>query len=78
MVFVLIFIIALVLAGLLIIRVNSPGKLTPLKDAQGTVIPGAISEKVWIEAGGIRQGTTTIKISRRELRFPVHPSTDRS
>ncbi|MDR1277595.1 MAG: alpha/beta hydrolase [Treponema sp.] len=43
-------------AGLLIVLANSPGKLTPLKDSQGNVIQGSISEKVWIEVNGISQG----------------------
>jgi pimeloyl-ACP methyl ester carboxylesterase len=42
--------------GLFIVLANSPGKLTPLKDAQGNVIPGSISEKVWLEVEGIKQG----------------------
>ena len=41
---------------LLVILINSPGKLPPLTDGQGIVIPGAISEKVWLEVGGIKQG----------------------
>lgn len=35
---------------------NSPGRLTPLKDTQGNIIPGSVSEKVWIEINGIKQG----------------------
>ena len=42
--------------GLLIILVNSPGKLSPLKNEEGNVIQGAISEKTWLEVGGIKQG----------------------
>ena len=45
-----------VLVGLLVILINSPGKLPPLRDEKGNVIPGSISEKVWLEAGGIKQG----------------------
>jgi pimeloyl-ACP methyl ester carboxylesterase len=41
---------------LLVILINSPGKLPPLTDGQGIVIPGSISEKVWLEVGGIKQG----------------------
>ena len=35
---------------------NSPGRLTPLKDTQGNIIPGSVSEKVWIDINGIKQG----------------------
>ena len=48
--------IGVIIIGLLIILINSPGKLPPLKDEQGNVIPGSISEKVWVEINGIRQG----------------------
>ena len=40
----------------LVVLINSPGELTPLKDEQGNVIQGSISEKVWVEIGGIQQG----------------------
>ena len=48
--------VAVLFLGLLIILANSPGKLPPLKDGQGNVIQGSISEKVWLEVGGIKQG----------------------
>ncbi len=48
--------IGILFIGLLIILVNSPGKLSPLKEMQGAVIEGSISEKVWIEVNGIKQG----------------------
>ena len=48
--------IGCLLLALLVILINSPGKLEPLKDEQGNVIPGSISEKVWLEVGGIKQG----------------------
>ena len=35
---------------------NRPGRLTPLKDTQGNIIPGSVSEKVWIDINGIKQG----------------------
>jgi pimeloyl-ACP methyl ester carboxylesterase len=53
---VVLFLICIVFTGLLIIRVNSPGKLTPLKDSQNNIIQGSISEKVWVEINGIKQG----------------------
>lgn len=49
-------IIGIIFISLLVISVNSPGKLTPLKDAQGNVIQGSVSEKVWVEINGIKQG----------------------
>lgn len=49
-------IIGILLLCMLIIWINSPGKLKPLKDAQGNVIQDSISEKVWLEVNGIQQG----------------------
>lgn len=34
----------------------SPGRLAPLSDAAGNIIPGSISERVTVEIGGIPQG----------------------
>ena len=56
MLIVLFLFIGILLMGLLIVLVNSPGKLPPLKDEQGNVIQSSISEKVWLEVGGIKQG----------------------
>jgi pimeloyl-ACP methyl ester carboxylesterase len=42
--------------GFLILLVNSPGKLTPLMDLQNNLIQGSISEKIFIEVNGIKQG----------------------
>jgi pimeloyl-ACP methyl ester carboxylesterase len=53
---VLLFIIGILFAGVLVILITSPGKLPQLKDAQGNVIQGSISEKVWVKVNGIRQG----------------------
>lgn len=49
-------IIGIIFIGLLIIFINSPGKLVPLKDTRGNVIQGCVSEKVWVEINGIKQG----------------------
>lgn len=49
-------IIGLLLTGVIIIFVNSPGKLEPLKDSEGHLIAGALAEKNFVEIGGIRQG----------------------
>jgi len=56
MIVVLLSLIGVLLIGLLIIVLKSPGKLPSLKDAQGNVIQGSISEKVWLDVGGIKQG----------------------
>lgn len=48
--------IGLLCACLLIVWINSPGKLTPLKDTEGKIIQGSISEKLWIEVNGMEQG----------------------
>ena len=49
-------IIGILLIGLAILAVNSPGKLEPLKDSEGKEIVGSLAEKSFIEIGGIRQG----------------------
>jgi pimeloyl-ACP methyl ester carboxylesterase len=49
-------IIGILLIGLVILAVNSPGKLETLKDSQGKEIVGSLAEKSFIEIGGIRQG----------------------
>jgi pimeloyl-ACP methyl ester carboxylesterase len=48
--------ISVLFIGFLIILINSQGKLESLKDEQGNVIKGSISEKVWLKVGGIKQG----------------------
>lgn len=49
-------IIGIVFICLLLIVINSPGKLVPLKDEQGNVIENSISEKIWVDINGIKQG----------------------
>lgn len=49
-------IIGIVFIGLFVTIINSPGKLTQLKDEQGNIIPDSISEKAWVEINGIEQG----------------------
>ena len=41
---------------LLVLLILSPGRMKPYKDETGKVIPGSISEKTFINIGGIRQG----------------------
>jgi pimeloyl-ACP methyl ester carboxylesterase len=53
---VLLSLIGALLVSLLIIMVNSPGKLASLKDSQNNLIEGSVSDKVWIEVNGIKQG----------------------
>ena len=56
MVIVAFLIVGILFIGSLVVFINSPGELTPLKDEQGNAIQGSISEKVWVEIGGIQQG----------------------
>ena len=49
-------IIGVLLVGLIVLAVNSPGKLEPLKDKEGKEIVGSLAEKSFIEIGGIQQG----------------------
>jgi len=49
-------IIGILLIGLIVLAVNSPGKLEPLKDSNGKEIVGSLVEKEFIEIGGIQQG----------------------
>jgi pimeloyl-ACP methyl ester carboxylesterase len=49
-------IIGILLIGLVVLAINSPGKLEPLKDIEKKEIVGSLSEKSFIEIGGIRQG----------------------
>lgn len=46
----------LLLTLFVIVWINSPGKLRPLADEQGTEIAGSLTEKEWLEIGGIKQG----------------------
>ena len=49
-------VIGVLLIGLVVLAVNSPGKLEQLKDREGNVIEKSLAEKTFIEIGGIRQG----------------------
>jgi pimeloyl-ACP methyl ester carboxylesterase len=49
-------IIGILLIGSIVLAVKSPGKLEPLKDSEGMEIVGSLSEKRFIEIGGIEQG----------------------
>ena len=53
---ILLSIIGILLVGLVVLAVNSPGKLETLKDSEGKDIVGSLAEKNFIEIGGIRQG----------------------
>jgi len=48
--------IGLLCVCLLIVWIYSPGKLSPLRDVKGKIIQGSISEKVWIDVNGSKQG----------------------
>ena len=60
--------IGIIFICLLVVLINSPGKLPPLRDARGKVIKDSISEKVWLEIGGIKQG---MFIRGEDLQNPV-------
>jgi pimeloyl-ACP methyl ester carboxylesterase len=49
-------IIGILLIGLIVLAVNSPGKLESLKDKKGKKIVGSLTVKRFIEIGGIQQG----------------------
>jgi pimeloyl-ACP methyl ester carboxylesterase len=49
-------VVGILLISIIILAVNSPGKLEQLKDANGNVIAASIAEKVFVEIGGIQQG----------------------
>lgn len=53
---IILFFISIVLTGLIIVWINSPGKLIPLKDPESNIIKGSVSEKLWIDVNGIKQG----------------------
>lgn len=53
---VLLAILILLVLTLVVLLINSPGELPALRDEQGNPIAGAISEKVVVEIGGVRQG----------------------
>ncbi len=55
---------ALVLAGFLL----SPGRPRPILDAAGKVVPGSLSQKLFLEVNGTRQG---LFIKSRDSRNPV-------
>ncbi|MDR1237050.1 MAG: alpha/beta hydrolase [Propionibacteriaceae bacterium] len=48
--------VGVIFAVVVIILINSPGKLEPLKNEQGNVIQGSVSEKIWVDINGIKQG----------------------
>jgi pimeloyl-ACP methyl ester carboxylesterase len=52
----LLLIVGVLLAGTIVLAVKSPGRLDPLKDTEGKVIVGSLTEKNFIEIGGMRQG----------------------
>ena len=48
--------IGILLLVFIVLIINSPGKLEPLKNSDGNIIAGSMSEKGSVEIGGIRQG----------------------
>ncbi|MFN7177210.1 MAG: hypothetical protein ACK4MX_10025, partial [Thermaurantiacus sp.] len=46
---------AVILIGVVALALLSPGRPAPLREADGSVIPGSLSERVTIQVGGIPQ-----------------------
>ena len=59
-------VLLLILTGVL--WVYSPGKPEPILDDKGSILSGSISEKVFVNIGGVRQG---MFIRSRDLKNPV-------
>ncbi len=49
-------VVGIAVIGLIVLAVCSPGRLKPLRDAEGNRIAGSLAEKTFLEIGGIRQG----------------------
>ncbi|MCL2066161.1 MAG: alpha/beta hydrolase [Treponema sp.] len=49
-------VIGVLLIGLVVLAINSPGRLKQLKDKEGNVIADSLAEKQFIEINGIQQG----------------------
>ncbi len=62
---VILFCLLTFLAALFII---SPGKLKPFKDQEGQVLAGSISEKIFLNIGGVKQG---MFIRGKDIKNPV-------
>ena len=55
--------------GLFVILINSPGKLPPLKDEQGNIIQGSISEKVWVN---IKSTSSLVSVKKKYTSWGTH------
>ncbi len=53
---ILLSVIGIVLIGVAVLAINSPGKLEALKDEEGNEIVDSLAEKLFIEVGEIQQG----------------------
>lgn len=56
MIVIVLSLVSLLLISFIVVWIYSSGSLPKLKDENGQTIPGAISEKVWIDVGGMQQG----------------------
>ena len=54
------------LGGLLLMW--SPGSPKPILDSAGGPLPGSVSEKIWVDINGVKQGMV---VRGREVRNPV-------
>lgn len=53
---ILLSVLAVWVIGVVFLWIKSPGRLDPLTDPEGKVIPNSLSERVHLEIGGIEQG----------------------
>jgi pimeloyl-ACP methyl ester carboxylesterase len=49
-------IVLFILSVLTLLLINSPGKLEPFKDENGNILKDSISEKIFVDIGGVKQG----------------------
>lgn len=49
-------VMVVILAGYIVMRLKSPGRIAPLKDSGGKQIPNSIAQKVKMDIGGVEQG----------------------
>ncbi len=61
-------ILSFVLFVIIVLLYISPGKLKPFNDPDGSSVEGSISEKIFVNIGGIRQG---MFIRGRDIKNPV-------
>ena len=61
-------IVLFILSILTLLLINSPGKLEPFEDENGNILKDSISEKIFVDIGGVKQG---MFIRGRNIKNPV-------